>query len=213
MKEKINIVIADDHSIFLEGFTALINNNSLNVIANCNNGKEVLDVLKDNKVDLLISDINMPMMDGITLTSKVKKQYPNIKILILSMYEEKYIINKALTAGADGYISKNASKEIILEAIESCMKGERFISPTQDKFTKTSLKLNERKIKQVTLTKREKEILKLIAKEISNGEIAERLDISKRTVETHKKNMILKLGVQNTVGLVKIAIKNDFFSN
>lgn len=164
-------------------------------------------------MDLLISDINMPMMDGITLTSKVKKQYPNIKILILSMYEEKYIINKALTAGADGYISKNASKEIILEAIESCMKGERFISPTQDKFTKTSLKLNERKIKQVTLTKREKEILKLIAKEISNGEIAERLDISKRTVETHKKNMILKLGVQNTVGLVKIAIKNDFFSN
>ena len=206
--KKINLIIADDHSIFLEGITALISSNTLNVIANCKNGQEVIDTLKTQTADLIISDINMPVMDGITLTKKLKKLHPDIKIMMLSMYEEKYIINKALKAGADGYISKNSNKDIILNAIESCMKGEKFTSPTQNKFTQANLKTYDKQLKEITLTDREQQILKLITEEVSNGDIAEALDISKRTVETHKKNMILKLGVTNTVGLIKIAIKN-----
>ena len=211
--KKINIIIADDHSIFLEGITALISSNTINVIANCKNGQEVLDTLKTQKADLLILDINMPVMDGITLTKKIKKLYPEIKILMLSMYEEKYIINKALKAGADGYISKNSGKKEIITAIGSAIKGERFVSDTQSKFIQSSIKNNDRQLKNITLTSREQEILKLISKEVGNSEIALTLDISKRTVETHKKNMILKLGVTNTVGLIKIAIKNKLFTN
>ena len=211
--KKINIIIADDHSIFLEGITALISSNTINVIANCKNGQEVLDTLKTQKADLLISDINMPVMDGITLTKKIKKLYPEIKILMLSMYEEKYIINKALKAGADGYISKNSGKKEIITAIGSAIKGERFVSDTQSKFIQSSIKNNDRQLKNITLTSREQEILKLISEEVGNSEIALTLDISKRTVETHKKNMILKLGVTNTVGLIKIAIKNKLFTN
>ena len=211
--KKINIIIADDHSIFLEGITALIISNTINVIANCKNGQEVLDTLKTQKADLLILDINMPVMDGITLTKKIKKLYPEIKILMLSMYEEKYIINKALKAGADGYISKNSGKKEIITAIGSAIKGERFVSDTQSKFIQSSIKNNDRQLKNITLTSREQEILKLISEEVGNSEIALTLDISKRTVETHKKNMILKLGVINTVGLIKIAIKNKLFTN
>ena len=209
----INLIIADDHSIFLEGITALISSNTINVIANCKNGQEVLDTLKTQKPDLVISDINMPVMDGITLTKKIKKLYPEIKIMMLSMYEEKYIINKALKGGADGYMSKNSGKDEILNAIESCMKGEKFTVPTQNKFTQSSLKANDKQLKDVTLTSREKQILKLITEEIGNSEIALTLDISKRTVETHKKNLILKLGVTNTVGLIKIAIKNKLLDS
>lgn len=213
INKKINLIIADDHSIFLEGITALISSNTINVIANCKNGQEVLDTLKTQKPDLVISDINMPVMDGITLTKKIKKLYPEIKIMMLSMYEEKYIINKALKGGADGYMSKNSGKDEILNAIESCMKGEKFTVPTQNKFTQSSLKANDKQLKDVTLTSREKQILKLITEEIGNSEIALTLDISKRTVETHKKNLILKLGVTNTVGLIKIAIKNKLLDS
>jgi len=208
----IDIIIADDHSIFLEGITSLISSKTINVIANCKNGQEVLDILKTKKADLIISDINMPVMDGITLTKKIKKLYPETKILMLSMYEEKYIINKAMKGGADGYMSKNSRKGEILNAIESCMKGEKMVSSPQSKFSQKSLKTTDKNLKETILTSREKQILKLITEEAENSEIAITLDISKRTVETHKKNMILKLGVKNTVGLIKIAIKNKLLN-
>lgn len=211
--KKTRLIIADDHSIFLEGITALISSDSIDVIANCKNGQEVIDVLKNQNADLVISDINMPIMDGITLTKNLKKLHPEVKIMMLSMYEEKYIINKALKAGADGYMSKNASKDEILSAIKNCMKGETVVTQSQGKFAKSDIKKLDKQLKEITLTDREQQILKLITKEQSNGNIALALDISKRTVETHKKNMILKLGANNTVGLIKIAIKNKLFEN
>ena len=209
--KQLNIIIADDHSIFLEGITALISSNTIKVVGNFKNGQEVLDFLKTQKVDLVISDINMPVMDGITLAKKAKKLYPDTKVMMLSMYEEKYIMNKALKAGADGYMSKNAGKKEILNAIERCMSGEKVTLSSSNKFTQKSIKNTEKSIKKIILTVREREILKLITEERNNTDIALALDISKRTVETHKKNMILKLGVTNTVGLIKIAIKNKLF--
>ena len=206
----INIIIADDHTIFLEGITALISSEYINVVANCKNGQEVLDFLKAQEVDLVISDINMPVMDGITLVKKIKKLYPKTKIMMLSMYEERHIINKAIKAGANGYMSKNSGKKDILNAIESCMRGEKATFTRQSKFTQKSIQNTDKSIKEISLTDREKQVLKLITQEASNSDIALSLNISKRTVETHKKNIVLKLGATNTIGLIKIALKANF---
>ena len=206
-RKTINIIIADDHTIFLEGITTLISSKYINVVANCKNGQEVLDFLKEQEVDLVISDINMPVMDGITLVKKITKLYPKTKTMMLSMYEERHIINKAIKAGANGYMSKNAGKEDILNAIKSCMKGEKVNFTRQSKFTHNSIQNTDKSIKEISLTDREEQILKLIIQEASNSDIALSLNISKRTVEAHKKNIILKSGATNTIGLVKIALK------
>ena len=206
-RKTINIIIADDHSIFLEGITALLSSEYINVVANCKNGQEVLDFLKEQEVDLVISDINMPVMDGITLVKKITKLYPKTKTMMLSMYEERHIINKAIKAGANGYMSKNAGKKDILNAIENCMKGEKVTFKRQSTFTQKSIQNTNKSIKEISLTNRERQILKLITQEATNTDIALSLNISKRTVETHKKNIILKFGATNTIGLIKIALK------
>jgi DNA-binding NarL/FixJ family response regulator len=207
-RKTINIIIADDHTIFLEGITALISSEYFNVVANCKNGQEVLDFLKKQEVDLVISDINMPVMDGITLAKKITKLYPKTKIMILSIYEERHIINKAIKAGANGYMSKNVGKRDILIAIESCMKGEKVTFTRQSQFTQKNIQNTDKSIKEISLTNRERQILKLITQEVANNDIALSLNISKRTVEAHKKNIFLKLGAKNTIGLIKIALKS-----
>lgn len=207
-RKTINIIIADDHTIFLEGITALISSKYINVVANCKNGQEVLDFLKEQEVDLVISDINMPVMDGITLVKKITKLYPKTKTMMLSMYEERHIINKAIKAGANGYMSKNAGKKDILNAIENCMKGEKVTFKRQSTFTQKSIQNTNKSIKEISLTNRERQILKLITQEATNTDISLSLNISKRTVEAHKKNIFLKLGVKNTIGLIKIALKS-----
>tara|TARA_B110000305_G_scaffold24389_1_gene22293 strand:+ start:1291 stop:1959 length:669 start_codon:yes stop_codon:yes gene_type:complete len=207
-RKTINIIIADDHTILLEGITALISSKYINVVANCKNGQEVLDFLKEQEVDLVISDINMPVMDGITLVKKITKLYPKTKTMMLSMYEERHIINKAIKAGANGYMSKNAGKKELLNAIENCMKGEKVTFKRQSTFTQKSIQNTNKSIKEISLTNRERQILKLITQEATNTDISLSLNISKRTVEAHKKNIFLKLGVKNTIGLIKIALKS-----
>ncbi len=207
-RKTINIIIADDHTIFLEGITVLISSKYINVVANCKNGQEVLDFLKEQEVDLVISDINMPVMDGITLVKKITKLYPKTKTMMLSMYEERHIINKAIKAGANGYMSKNAGKKDILNAIENCMKGEKVTFKRQSAFTQKSIQNTNKSIKEISLTNRERQILKLITQEATNTDISLSLNISKRTVEAHKKNIFLKLGAKNTIGLIKIALKS-----
>ena len=207
-RKTINIIIADDHTIFLEGITALISSKYINVVANCKNGQEVLDFLKEQEVDLVISDINMPVMDGITLVKKITKLYPKTKTMMLSMYEERHIINKAIKAGANGYMSKNAGKKELLNAIENCMKGEKVTFKRQSTFTQKSIQNTDKSIIEISLTNRERQILKLITQEATNTDISLSLNISKRTVEAHKKNVFLKLGAKNTIGLIKIALKS-----
>ena len=207
-RKTINIIIADDHTIFLEGITVLISSKYINVVANCKNGQEVLDFLKEQEVDLVISDINMPVMDGITLVKKITKLYPKTKTMMLSMYEERHIINKAIKAGANGYMSKNAGKKELLNAIENCMKGEKVTFKRQSTFTQKSIQNTDKSIIEISLTNRERQILKLITQEATNTDISLSLNISKRTVEAHKKNIFLKLGAKNTIGLIKIALKS-----
>ena len=207
-RKAISIIIADDQAIFLEAITALINSKCINVVANCKNGREVLDFLEEQEVDLVISDINMPVMDGITLVKKITKLYPKTKTMMLSMYEERHIINKVIKAGANGYMSKNVGKRDILIAIESCMKGEKVTFTRQSQFTQKNIQNTDKSIKEISLTNRERQILKLITQEVNNSDIALSLNISKRTVEAHKKNIFLKLGATNTIGLVKIVLKS-----
>ena len=128
--------------------------------------------------------------------------------MMLSMYEERHIINKAIKAGANGYMSKNAGKKDILNAIENCMKGEKVTFKRQSTFTQKSIQNTNKSIKEISLTNRERQILKLITQEATNTDISLSLNISKRTVEAHKKNIFLKLGVKNTIGLIKIALKS-----
>ena len=208
MTKQIKVVIADDHQIFLDGISGIIESDKIRVIAQCKNGKVVLEFLLNHKADLLITDINMPILDGIALTKRVNQLYPKMKVIILSMYEEKHIVNKAIVSGADCYMSKNLGKQEILKAIEKCMKGKKYISKRISLIQLTNIKINDSLIKKLSLTKREKEILIQIVAEKTNGEIATTLDISKRTVETHKKNLMLKVGVNTTIGLTKFAIKN-----
>jgi DNA-binding NarL/FixJ family response regulator len=209
----INIIIADDHTIFLEGITALISSKYINVVANCKNGQEVLDFLEEQEVDLVISDINMPVMDGITLVKKITKLYPKTKTMMLSMYEERHIINKAIKAGANGYMSKNAGKKDILNAIENCMKGEKVTFKRQSAFTQKSIQNTNKSIKEISLTNRERQILKLITQEATNTDISLSLNISKRTVEAHKKNIFLKLGAKKHNRINKNSLKKQTSKN
>lgn len=196
-------MLIDGIRVLLEGVEAF------KVVGQATNGFEVLDFIEKEPVDLIIMDINMKDMDGVAATREVKKKYPDIKILMLSMFGSKDYIEKVLRAGADGYILKNKGKEELQAAIETVMDGRSYFSPEVTERIMDGLqrkKTLETDPMLVELTEREKDVLKLLVQEMTSNEIAEKLCISFHTVETHRKNLISKLPVKNTVGLVKYAI-------
>lgn len=208
---EIKLIIADDHRIFREGLAELLKKeNDMDVLALVGNGEELTTALSKAIPNVILMDIDMGETSGIELTKKVKMNHPDIKVLALSMHGDKNYIVKMLESGASGYILKNASKEEMLNAIDTVASGNTYFS------SQVSAKLLEHltnpqasKKKQSTetpLTDREIEVLKLIADEYSNPEIAEKLFISVR-VDTHRRNLLDKLGVKNTAGLVKYAIQ------
>ncbi len=209
--EKINIAIADDHKIFREGLTELLNKEShLEVIGGAGTRQELLELLQHNPPNVVIMDIDMGEVSGIDLTKEIQILNPGLKVLALSMHGEKSYIVKMLEAGATGYILKNAGKEEMINAIETIARGDTYLSSQVsskliEHITNPSAFKREKK-DGIPLTDREIEILKLIAEEYSNAEIAEKLFISIRTVDTHRRNLLEKLGLKNTAGLVKYAI-------
>jgi DNA-binding NarL/FixJ family response regulator len=208
---KIRILIADDHKIFRDGIRALLDKEKhISVVGDVANASEVIDFLEKNEADVILMDIDMGETDGIDATFILKKKYPEVNVLALSMYGEHNYILKMIEAGANGYILKNAGKEELLTAINSVAAGGTYFS------REVSLRLFENINKlhkttsgnsEIPLTNREIEILKLIAQEYSNAEIADKLFISIRTVDTHRRNLIAKLDVKNTAGLVKYAFR------
>lgn len=212
--KKINIVIADDHKIFLEGLTALLQNDEgINVIAAVVNGQEVLDVLKAKQADVVLTDVDMPVMDGMKLTKELKKNYPEIKVLALTMHNEGRIISSLLKAGVTGYILKDSGKDELLNAIKTVSRGENYFSEE----VKTNLMESMIPGKKATgssslieLSERETEVLKLIAKELTQIQIAEKLFISEHTVIFHKRKLFAKFDVKNTAGLIKCAAEQGF---
>ncbi|MBA6157332.1 response regulator transcription factor [Tenacibaculum sp. S7007] len=209
VNKEIKIFIVDDHKMFLDGITVILNNISgLIILGVAENGKEALKLIPNLKPDILITDIDMPIIDGIELTNQLRLSYPNLKILAVSSHNNSTTISKAIKAGINGYILKNTGKVELLKAINTIFNGENYFTKEVKQLINDSIFNNkEAKKNKVKLSDREKEVLYLIAHEKSTKEIAEKLYVSINTVETHRKNLMRKVGTKNMVGLVKYAIQ------
>ncbi|EOZ92328.1 Receiver component of a two-component response regulator [Indibacter alkaliphilus LW1] len=201
------VFLVDDHAILLDGIKSLLSKEaSLEVCGEAHSAEDALDFLKKNAVDLLITDFNLPNMDGLSLVRLVKKISPDTKILMLSMHDETHLVKEILKEGVSGYVLKNDSHRELLQAIETIKNGKIYLSNDINRIIINSLQFPD---EERLLTDREREILKLIAKEFSNKDIAEQLFISERTVETHRKNIFRKTKTNTLVGLIKFAYANN----
>jgi DNA-binding NarL/FixJ family response regulator len=206
------VIVVEDHPILLESISLLISMiPNIELVGKASNGQKALQVLEKEEVDIVVSDVQMPVMNGVELVWKVKQQYPKVKILMLTVSEDAQTIKDALQAGADGFIFKSAEKEELEAAIESLINHKKYFS---DKAilslaeAQNEVYISEKEALKTTLTDREIQILKLIAQELSGIQIAEKLFISPTTVESHRKNLFQKIGVNTSVGLVKYALKH-----
>jgi RNA polymerase sigma factor (sigma-70 family) len=204
------LLIADDHQMFVDGLKSLLEDeNELCVIGEAKNGLEVLVICDREPVDIVIMDINMPIMDGIQTSRELSKKHPSVKILGLSMYNDRDYISDILKAGALGYVLKNTGKENLLSAISTIRSGSNYLSEEVSKTLLSSFIKNARyEHAMEKLSDREKEVLDCIASGLTTQEIGEKLFISKNTVETHRKNLLYKLRARNTAELVNNAYKH-----
>ncbi|SNS01012.1 two component transcriptional regulator, LuxR family [Belliella buryatensis] len=201
------IFLVDDHAILLDGIKSILEKEpTLKVIGEANTAEVALEFIKQNEVDLLITDFNLPEMDGLALVRLVKKISPITKIIMLSMHDEVHLVKEILKEGINGYILKNDSHKELLSAIAAVDAGKIYLSNDINKIIINSLQFPD---EERMLTDREREILKLIAKEFSNRDIADQLFISERTVETHRKNIFRKTKTNSLVGLIKFAYANN----
>lgn len=207
MENKIKIIIADDHQMFLEGISSLLQDvPEIEVMGTALNGNQVLEKIKTLEIDIVVTDINMPEMDGIELSKSLKKHYPGIKTLILSTHNDAEMIGKCINNDVDGYLLKNAEKQELLKALHTIAAGEKYFGEeVKNEYMKTVFSASKEKETIFQLSRREKEILQHIAMEYTTQEIADKLFISQNTVNTHRKNMLSKLNAKNTAGLVKYA--------
>ncbi|MBA3647829.1 MAG: response regulator transcription factor [Chitinophagales bacterium] len=215
MKQKIKIVIADDHQIFIEGIKALIKENDpVSMVGEARDGETLMQLLKIKKPDVVLMDLNMPRMNGIEATRQIKALYPLVRIIGLTMHDDTSNISDMMKAGASGYLLKTTGKQELIGAISRVNKGEKYLSNEvstkllESMFTEESEKVMPVQSRKVEFTKREMDIIRLIAQELTNVEIAAKLNNSPMTIITHRKNLLRKLGVKNTAGLVKYAVQN-----
>lgn len=217
MKEKIYVHVADDHKILIEGIIAVINTDkNIEVEGYSLTGKEVMEWAKVKSADILILDINMPIHDGIDVLKFINENNIEIKVIILSSYDDVHLVKQMLNLGAKGFLSKNSAGEHIVSAIKAVAEGDQYFS---DDIQSNLLKLyTGQKVKEGdrpestiahNLTDRELEVLRLIAKENSTSEISDILNISTNTVETYRKSLFRKTKVKNAVGLAMYAVKNN----
>jgi DNA-binding NarL/FixJ family response regulator len=201
------VLIADDHQIFLAGLRMIFADSKDFFIAKeVNNGQEVLDAFKKEIFDFAILDINMPIFNGIVIGKKLAEKYPSCKVIFLTMYSDVKFVNEFARSNAFGYVLKNAGKSELLQALQCAEKGEKYIS-NELQYTPDKLDLDSSKYQ--TLTKREMEIIGLLAKGKSSQQIAEDLCLSVFTVNTHRKNILHKLNLKNAAGIVKFALENN----
>ncbi|MFN0048586.1 MAG: response regulator [Cytophagales bacterium] len=208
----LKILLCDDHQIMLDGLKSILKNGKeFDEIYTCLHANEALKVLDETQIDLALIDINLPGMNGIELTEKIKAEFPYTKVIILSMNNALGSIQQALDAGAAGYILKNTDRKELLDAIKVVMaKGIYYSREVSDILISNLMTYKEIKkedAKIFDLTPREIEIIKLIIKEYSNQKIADALFISEHTVETHRKNIFRKTNTKTLVGLVKFAFE------
>lgn len=208
--KKIRLLLADDHGIIRDGIKLMLNKTpEFDIVTEASNGQEVLDYLEKNakSIDVVLMDINMPVMNGIEATQVITDKYRNINVLALTMHIEETYISNMLKAGALGYILKESNKNELIDAIKSVASGKKYYS-NEVPVTLINSLMSEDKDKDKELSDREIEILSLIASGNTNKEIGEKLFISGRTVETHRRNILGKLEVKNTAEMIKYAIQN-----
>ena len=206
--DQISVFIVDDHQVVLDGLSSMLEQTvEINLVGQAMDGLDALDFLKKNKVDVAIIDINLPGMDGIELCKNIINNHKGIRVLALTTYNEISFITNILECGASGYLLKNTTDEELIAAIKTVHSGEQYLSKeVQEKLVSATFG-NKGKPLIPKLTRREKEVLKLIMDEMTTKEIAKKLLISAATVETHRLHLLNKLGARNTAGLVKIAIQ------
>jgi len=216
MMEKIKIALVDDHKIFLDGIVSLLEDaNSIEVKFIATNAGELLNKIeKDNDIDVVLTDISMEELDGEGLSKELQKKHPNIGILVLSMHKEIEIVNRVLEAGALGYLLKNTNKSELISAIKAVSQKKTFYSEAIKQAIIKCANDEKKKdfIYEEQLTKREVEVIKLIASEYTTQEIADELCISPHTVESHRKNTLRKTHSRNIAGLIKYAINNKLLN-
>ena len=212
MKEnKISILLVDDHPMIRDAMSLYFSKtDEIEITAEANNGKEALDLLKDQLFDLVITDIAMPEMNGVEFLTSLQEQGSEQDVLVISMINEVSQVKKMISLGAKGYVLKNSPKEEIMTAIKTIRNGETYYS--KDVYEIIMGQLTGRKPKQrltveIPLSRREKEIVQLVMEELTNQEIAEKLFISVRTVEAHKRNILEKTGCKTVAGLAIYAIE------
>ncbi len=218
MSSKIKVFIVDDHKLLVDGIRSLLStDDQIEVVGTAYNGNELLQKLNDIVPDVLLMDINMPELDGVKTLQSINSSDQKIKTLIISSHNDSRLVREIWKIGAQGYILKsNSSDEELIRAIKIIhFGGDYYSQEIKEKLKKVSSErqnnnTNTAPVLPISLTKREREILKLIAMEYRTTEISKELFISSNTVETHKKNLFRKLGVKGIAGLVKYAVKHDF---
>jgi DNA-binding NarL/FixJ family response regulator len=216
MKRPINIGMAEDHLLFRQGVISLLKEHEeINILFDVGNGKELLDILKTSKPDVLLLDIEMPIMNGKEALAKIQEKHPNVKVVMISMHYDDAYITEYITNGAVGFLPKNCDIEKIVDAINAVYEqGYYFDSKISKSLVEKLMKAEKinPKITEITLTEREIEVLKLTCLEKTNHEMSELLFISKRTVEGHRTSILKKTNAKNVVGLVMYAIKHKIIT-
>ena len=213
--KRIKILIADDHQLVLDGIKANIRRISeFEIVGEARDGREVLESADHLSVDVVLMDIDMPVMNGIEATAQLLRNHPHIKVLALTMHNEKGMIDSMLNAGASGYLLKNVDKEEMMDAIKKVAAGQKYFSSdvTLMLLQKKATEIISDNKNDIILTAREKEILQLVALGLSSKEIAGKLFISLATVESHRTNLFKKLKVKNAAELISLSMKNGYLS-
>lgn len=209
----IKVLLADDHPVVIDGLKSVIEKKceDIEVTGEASNGKEVLEIAEKNLIDVYVLDISMPILNGIETAIRLKKMDPETKIIILSIHDKRIFVEKALKNGARGYILKESATEEVIRAIREVYMGRFYLSPAISNFVVNGFIENMNNSKkdedEINLTRREREILQLIAEGFTNKDIARKLNLSLYTVHVHRKNIMKKLDVHNHADVVRYAIK------
>ena len=209
METSPKILIADDHQLFNDGMKMMLAaEETLQVVGQVFSGKDVLDAVHRMQPDVVLLDINMPHLNGLEVAEKLLKNYPNVRIIMLTMYSDRKFVEDCQRMGVPGYILKNSGVDEVLNAIETVLAGKRYYDPKLTKSTTPNQHADDSFQKQFQLTKREIEIISLVGQSFTNEEMAEKLFLSVATVKTHRNNINLKLGINKPADLVKFAVEH-----
>jgi two-component system nitrate/nitrite response regulator NarL len=210
MPDNIRIVLVDDHSLVLEGISArLSEEENFEIVGQASNGLEALTVVKETQPDVVLMDVSMPVMDGIEAMERMAQDYPDIRVLILSMHDNQEYIMRLMRLGASGYVLKDVPSRELVRAVRTVYSGSTYISSRASKLLFRDRDVEQTETKSI-LTKREITVLTMLAEGLCNKEIAHFLELSVRTIEAHRQNIKSKLGIHTAAGLTKYALEHRF---